>query len=208
MGRTRQPCGCGLSLSTSAGNANLKASSRAQPAGVRHPLTSLPFFISALTCSVFFLETVLPRANDSSQTGWSNEHSRNGRSAAAVRQFITENPHPVYKDPSTLLTQVPHLPSCFSSSCFYFSGLMPMCDRPACAVTVPSFVNQHKNQKHPHPQKFLNSIESRGSLIRETRIDRRTTPQDFRSVQLPELGSEGCVSVIGRLCAGVFCGVF
>lgn len=52
-GRTRQPMRV-EPPPTGAANANLKAPSRAWPAGVRHPLTSLPSFISALTCSVFF----------------------------------------------------------------------------------------------------------------------------------------------------------
>lgn len=42
MGRTRQPVR--VEPPTSAANTNLKASSRARPTGVRHPLTSLPFF--------------------------------------------------------------------------------------------------------------------------------------------------------------------
>ena len=69
MGRT-WPTRCGfkwsLPLATSAANANLKASSRARPSGVRHPLTSLPFFhLRSDLLRLFFLETVLPRANDS-----------------------------------------------------------------------------------------------------------------------------------------------
>ena len=60
------------------------------------------FFISALTCSVFFLETVLPGAIDSSQTRWLNEPAMK-RPICCLHQFITANSHrPMYKNPSTL----------------------------------------------------------------------------------------------------------
>jgi hypothetical protein len=97
---------CSLSLLPQARvNANLKASSRAQPAGVRHPLTSLPFFISALTSSVFFLETVLPREPTTQvrQGGSMNSHASEMADLLPLRQFITANPdphtYPVYKTP-------------------------------------------------------------------------------------------------------------
>ena len=140
---------------TGAANANLKASSRAQPAGVRHPLTSQPFFISALTCSVFFLQRVLPGAIDSSQTGFFNEQSLNGRSAAPLNTSLQNPHHPVYKNPSTLLTQVPRLPNCFSSSCLYSMNLMPMCDRArASSPFRRSSIKPQESKTPSSPPKF------------------------------------------------------
>ena len=115
---------------------------------------------------------------------------------------IQSNLQPVYKTPSTLLThKVPQLPSCFSTSYFYFSNLVPMCDR-ARASLVSSINARIGNSKTPPPPSSENKSKSRGLFI-----DRRTTPQDFRSVSLPHAPEPERTCVSYRRLHGVYCGL-
>jgi hypothetical protein len=77
VGRTRQPVW--FVSPTDAANANLKAPSRAQPAGVRVTLTSLPFHLRSDLLCLFPRETVLP----SQRLRSDKNDSMNGRSAPA-----------------------------------------------------------------------------------------------------------------------------
>ncbi|SRR5258707_13046516 len=93
---------------------------------------------------------------------------------------IQSNLQPVYKTPSTLLThKVPQLPSCFSTSYFYFSNLVPMCDR-ARASLVSSINARIGNSKRPHPQvlKINQSHEDCSSTA--VRLHKIFDPYHFR----------------------------
>src|SRR5258708_28593725 len=115
---------------------------------------------------------------------------------------IQSNLQPVYKTPSTLLThKVPQLPSCFSTSYFYFSNLVPMCDR-ARASLVSSINARIGTSKTPPPPSSENKSKSRGLFI-----DRRTTPKDFRSVSLPHAPEPERTGVSYRRLHGVYWGL-
>jgi hypothetical protein len=143
---------------TGAANANLKASSRAQPAGVRHPLTSLPFFHLRSDLLRLFSGNGTSESQrlKSDQDGF-NEQSMKRPICSRLRRFITANckplpPHPMYKNPSTLS----HTSSATSELLFFILLLFPephanVVRSSACVVTVPSFVNQRENQKRHHP---------------------------------------------------------
>lgn len=80
-----------------------------------------------------------------------------------------------------------------------------MCDRPAWGVvTVPPFVKSTQTPPPPSSE-YIESSRGLSSIVR------RTTPQDFRSVRLPDpRAREVCVSLsYRRMCGafGVFCGL-
>jgi hypothetical protein len=80
---------------TGAANANLKASSRAQPAGVRHPLTSLPFFHLRSDLLRLFSGNGTSESQrlKSDQDGF-NEQSMKRPICSRLRRFITANCNP------------------------------------------------------------------------------------------------------------------
>lgn len=138
---------------TSAANANLKASSRAQPAGVRHPLTSLlPFHLRSDLLHPFSGNgTSEEPTTQVRQNGSMNSHEKRARSAA-LRRFTANPPRPVHKTPPPFSHTVPQPPSWFSSSCLLFL-LEP---HAKCAIARPGassrFRRSSNQRKRPHPQ--------------------------------------------------------
>jgi hypothetical protein len=122
------------------------------------------------------------------------------RPICCLRQFITAHPrHPVYKTPPPFSHKFRNFRVAFLHLAFI--------SRTSCQCTIAR-VRRHGSAVRESTQesKTPSSLPSSEQIwVTRPLIDRRTTPQDFRSVQLPDpqLGGEECVSSL--LSAAVRC---
>lgn len=174
---------------TSAANANLKASSRAQPAGVRHPLTSLlPFHLRSDLLRPFSGNgTSEEPTTQVRQDGSMNSHEKRARSTA-LRRFITANPpRPVHKTPPPFSHKFRNLRVGFPHLAYYFfSSLMPNVRSPGLGRRHGSAVRQSTQT----PPQVLN-------ILSHHEVFHRPPYDSTRFPIRPTSGSEGerCVSL-------------